>query len=584
MGLLSVASHIDVTTPSTSNVNLFPSAGAGITIGGPNTASITMSVPSGTFTVDGTFLFGADLEQASPSADPISIFAPNTGTVTLGGQNVQVGGASSPSVVTISAPGSATTVKGTLNVDEAVTFDTTLGVTGAITFSSDTSYASNADLVGSSATDAHTVFSSTTGVVTVGGSSVVIGAPISTNAVAVDISAPGSATTVKGTLNVDEAVTFDTTLGVTGATTFSGDLVIESGASITCLATQAPASQSIFGTSTGTITIGGPSSTLSLSGSTEFGGSIEQSTPKTAPIGVFDDSTGTVSLGGGPVTISVSNKATTVAGSLTVDQATTLSSTLSVSQATTLSGTVNVGSTATFSGDIVAGDTSTTKNLLATHASTINFGGSSSSIVVQGNFQVQGTATYSDASWSTSDRRLKENIRPLREEGSILKKLTKIDGVSYFWDKNDPSKARYVGNSDRRQVGLVAQQVKGQFPDLVTVLPNSTYMAVAYLGFVPVALEAIKELASEVQEMREGRSLDPTALGLKASDSESKRGHRESTNKAQSVIRLLYVVISGLVIIIIILFWLLARRYWDDNKKPLFSAPIMENVSEQVQL
>ena len=35
------------------------------------------------------------------------------------------------------------------------------------------------------------------------------------------MSASGSATTVKGTLNVDEAVTFDTTLGVTGLSTLA---------------------------------------------------------------------------------------------------------------------------------------------------------------------------------------------------------------------------------------------------------------------------------------------------------------------------------------------------------------------------
>ena len=76
--------------------------------------------------------------------------------------------------VDISKSGVMTTVKGTLNVDEAVTLDTTLDVTGA------------------------------TSLATGGGE--------------VNISKSGVMTTVKGTLNVDEAVTLDNALDVTGAT------------------------------------------------------------------------------------------------------------------------------------------------------------------------------------------------------------------------------------------------------------------------------------------------------------------------------------------------------------------------------
>ena len=88
-----------------------------------------------------------------------------------------------------------TTVKGTLNVDEAVTLDTTLDVTG------DTSV---------------TTFDST------GATS------LATGSGAVNIASSGQMTTVKGTLNVDEAVTLDTTLDVTDATTLSNTLSVSS--------------------------------------------------------------------------------------------------------------------------------------------------------------------------------------------------------------------------------------------------------------------------------------------------------------------------------------------------------------------
>ena len=90
--------------------------------------------------------------------------------------------------VDIASSGAMTTVKGTLNVDEAVTLDTTLDVTG------DTSV---------------TTFDSS------GATSLATGSGI------VDIASSGAMTTVKGTLNVDEAVTLDTTLDVVGDTTMT---------------------------------------------------------------------------------------------------------------------------------------------------------------------------------------------------------------------------------------------------------------------------------------------------------------------------------------------------------------------------
>jgi cytoskeletal protein CcmA (bactofilin family) len=94
-----------------------------------------------------------------------------------------------------------TTVKGTLNVDEAVTLDNNLDVSG------DTSVAT---------------FDSTgaTSLATGGG--------------AVNISKTGVMTTVKGTLNVDEAVTLDTTLNVAGVVTVT-DATESTSASTGCM-------------------------------------------------------------------------------------------------------------------------------------------------------------------------------------------------------------------------------------------------------------------------------------------------------------------------------------------------------------
>ena len=64
-----------------------------------------------------------------PSGTPSSaakIYGTTTGTVTIGDGPVNIGKA-----------GSATTVDGTLNVDQAVSFDTTLAVTGVVTLTED---------------------------------------------------------------------------------------------------------------------------------------------------------------------------------------------------------------------------------------------------------------------------------------------------------------------------------------------------------------------------------------------------------------------------------------------------------------
>jgi cytoskeletal protein CcmA (bactofilin family) len=86
-----------------------------------------------------------------------------------------------------------TTVQGTLNVDEAVTMDATLDVTGDASVSTFDS-------------------SGETSLATGSGS--------------VTVASSGAMTTVKGTLNVDEAVTMDATLDVTGTANVDGDFSV----------------------------------------------------------------------------------------------------------------------------------------------------------------------------------------------------------------------------------------------------------------------------------------------------------------------------------------------------------------------
>jgi hypothetical protein len=139
--------------------------------------------------INGGAIDGAAIGANSPST-AVFTTVNSTGTTTL---------ASGGGVVNIASTGEMTTVKGTLNVDEAVTLDNTLDVTG------DTSVST---------------FDSTGATTLASGGGVV------------NVASSGVMTTVKGTLNVDEAVTLDTNLDVSGALSIGGTTVTSTAAEL----------------------------------------------------------------------------------------------------------------------------------------------------------------------------------------------------------------------------------------------------------------------------------------------------------------------------------------------------------------
>tara|TARA_R110000782_G_scaffold244079_1_gene330831 strand:- start:14124 stop:16301 length:2178 start_codon:yes stop_codon:yes gene_type:complete len=89
---------------------------------------------------------------------------------------------------------------------------------------------------------------------------------------------------------------------------------------------------------------------------------------------------------------------------------------------------------------------------------------------------------------NTSDGRLKKNILTL---STSLKKLNRIQGVSYQWD--DVQK----GGTNIR-LGFIAQQIQSVEPDLVFTNKNDNYLGINSDGFIPLIVESIKELAKFV--------------------------------------------------------------------------------------
>jgi len=108
---------------------------------------------------------------------------------------------------------------------------------------------------------------------------------------------------------------------------------------------------------------------------------------------------------------------------------------------------------------------------------------------------VNGTA-YSTGGWQSSDLRLKENIKPLT---NVLEKIENISGVGFNWKTNEyPEK----GLPEGRQIGIIAQEVEKEFPELVNE-DNEGYKTLAYERFVAVLLQAIKEQQKQIEQLNQ---------------------------------------------------------------------------------
>ncbi len=91
-----------------------------------------------------------------------------------------------------------------------------------------------------------------------------------------------------------------------------------------------------------------------------------------------------------------------------------------------------------------------------------------------------------------SDIRYKKNVTEL---DSVLEKISKIRGVTY--NLNEDYLTLYPEASKGLQIGMIAQEVQEQFPELVAENSDGS-LTIRYMYFAPVLLEAIKELNLKV--------------------------------------------------------------------------------------
>jgi hypothetical protein len=102
--------------------------------------------------------------------------------------------------------------------------------------------------------------------------------------------------------------------------------------------------------------------------------------------------------------------------------------------------------------------------------------------------------------YSTSDKRLKENIKPL---DSALDKVLQISGVEFDWKELTEEEKKTIHGNQGHDVGVIAQEIEEVLPEVVTTR-DSGYKAVKYEKIVPLLIEAIKEQQKEIEELKNG--------------------------------------------------------------------------------
>ncbi len=130
-----------------------------------------------------------------------------------------------------------------------------------------------------------------------------------------------------------------------------------------------------------------------------------------------------------------------------------------------------------------------------------------------GNVFASGSIT-ANSFLQSSDKRLKDNIRPLSSLGeSTLEKVLNMNVVEYNYKRITPSveipdsfltdEAVMASGVDPNQnhIGLIAQELQQLYPDLVREGQDG-YLSVNYIELVPVLIRSIQELKQELDEVK----------------------------------------------------------------------------------
>lgn len=119
-------------------------------------------------------------------------------------------------------------------------------------------------------------------------------------------------------------------------------------------------------------------------------------------------------------------------------------------------------------------------------------GGNVASISNWGNLTCSGEVT----AYSSSDIRLKTNIKPIT---SAIDVINKLNPVQYNW--NSVAKELNPLKGDNTEYGLIAQELEKVMPELVHTIYDK-YKSIDYVKLVPILIKAVQEQQKQINELK----------------------------------------------------------------------------------
>lgn len=131
--------------------------------------------------------------------------------------------------------------------------------------------------------------------------------------------------------------------------------------------------------------------------------------------------------------------------------------------------------------------------IVSIYSSAASTSTSTGALIINGGLGVAGAINAGSdvVAYSTSDRRLKDNISPIQ---NALYKLNQLTGNEFDWNNKQEL---YTGHD----YGVIAQEVEKVLPYAITIRDNG-YYGVKYDRIIPLIIEAVKELKAQVDQLK----------------------------------------------------------------------------------
>ena len=189
-----------------------------------------------------------------------------------------------------------------------------------------------------------------------------------------------------------------------------------------------------------------------------------------------------------------------------------LSSTITTSSLTATTGNITTfgATTANVTSANVATANITFANITTANITTANITTLITSATISGSTQISSLGVGTTASANTGEIRATNNITAYYSDERLKTKLGNIENAldkvksltGFYYEANETAQA--LGYKPRREVGVSAQDVEKVLPEIVTPAPiDEQYLTIYYDRLTPLLIEAIKELSSQVEEIKQ---------------------------------------------------------------------------------